>query len=79
MKKRIHINQHVIRANKKNGTNDPAITVKTSKQNIIITLTCRDHDTHFEFAVRTNEVGIKHKLGQFIRLAFKYNGVVDKK
>ena len=34
MKKRIHINQHVIRANKKNGTNDPAITVKTSKQNI---------------------------------------------
>jgi len=52
---------------------------KTSKQNIIITLTCKDHDTHFEFAVRTNEVGIKHKLGQFIRLAFKYNGVVDKK
>tara|TARA_R100001015_G_C4560847_1_gene120730 strand:- start:527 stop:769 length:243 start_codon:yes stop_codon:yes gene_type:complete len=33
MKKRIHINQHVIRANKKNGTNDPAITVKTSKNN----------------------------------------------
>ena len=34
MKKRIHINQHVIRANKKNGTNDPCITVKTSRQNI---------------------------------------------
>jgi len=34
MKKRIHINQHVIRANKKNGTTDPAITVKTSKRNI---------------------------------------------
>ena len=33
MKKRIHINQHVIRANKKNGTNDPVITVKTSKNN----------------------------------------------
>ena len=33
MKKRIHINQHVIRANAKNGTNDPAITVKTNKQN----------------------------------------------
>ena len=33
MKKRIHINQHVIRANKKNGTNDPAITVKTYKKN----------------------------------------------
>lgn len=34
MKKRIHINQHVIRANKKNGTTDPVITVKTSKRNI---------------------------------------------
>ena len=34
MKKRIHINQHVIRANKKNGTHDPVITVKTSQQNI---------------------------------------------
>jgi hypothetical protein len=34
MKKRIHINQHVIRANKKNGTNDPVITVKTSKRNV---------------------------------------------
>ena len=33
MKKRIHINQHVIRANAKNGTNDPAITVKTYKKN----------------------------------------------
>jgi len=34
MKKRIHINQHVIRANKKNGTTDPVITVKTSSRNI---------------------------------------------
>lgn len=33
MKKRIHINQHVIRANKKNGTDNPVITVKTSKSN----------------------------------------------
>jgi hypothetical protein len=30
MKKKIHINQHIIRSNKKNGTNDPVITVKTS-------------------------------------------------
>ena len=52
---------------------------KTSKQNLIITLTCKDHDTHFEFAMRTNAPGTKHKLGQFIRLAFKYNGVVKKK
>ena len=33
MKKRIHINQHVIRANAKSGANDPAITVKTSRKN----------------------------------------------
>ena len=33
-KKRIHINTHKIKANKKNGTNDPVITVKTSKENI---------------------------------------------
>ena len=33
MKKKIHINQHVIRSNKKNGVNNPVITVKTSKSN----------------------------------------------
>ena len=29
----IHVNQHVIRANKKHGNNDPVITVKKGKQN----------------------------------------------
>jgi hypothetical protein len=33
MKKIIHVNQHVIRANAKNGTNDPVLTVKTYKSN----------------------------------------------
>ena len=33
MKKRIHVNQHKIRSNKKNNLNDPVITVKTSKSN----------------------------------------------
>lgn len=28
--KRIHVDQHVIRANKKYGTDDPAITVQTA-------------------------------------------------
>ena len=32
-KKYIHVNQHVIRANKKHGTNEPVITVKTYKTN----------------------------------------------
>jgi len=34
MKKRIHINQHVIRSNAKNDETKPVITVKTSKRNI---------------------------------------------
>lgn len=33
MIKRIHINQHIIRANKKNGTDDPPITIKEGKRN----------------------------------------------
>lgn len=33
MKKFIHVNQHVIRANKKNGTNDPVITIKEGRKN----------------------------------------------
>jgi hypothetical protein len=32
--KRIHINMHKIKANAKNGTNEPVITVKTGKKNI---------------------------------------------
>jgi len=34
MKNKIHINQHVIRSNKKNNKTDPVITVKTSKSNV---------------------------------------------
>ena len=33
MKKRIHVNQHVIRANAKKGESNPPLTVKTSKAN----------------------------------------------
>ena len=33
MKKIIHINQHVIKSNRKHGKTDPAITVKTYKEN----------------------------------------------
>ena len=33
MKKRIHINQHIIRSNKKNDEKEPVITVKTYKSN----------------------------------------------
>lgn len=33
MLKRIHVNQHVIRRNKKTGERDPVITIKTYKGN----------------------------------------------
>ena len=33
MKKRIHINQHKIRSNKKNNLEEPVITIKTFKSN----------------------------------------------
>jgi hypothetical protein len=33
MKTIIHVNQHVIRANTKNGTNDPVLTIKDYKSN----------------------------------------------
>ena len=33
MKTIIHVNQHVVRANAKNGTNDPVLTVKDYKSN----------------------------------------------
>lgn len=34
MKTIIHVNQHVIRANKKNGVENPVLTCKTYKENI---------------------------------------------
>lgn len=33
MKKKIHVNQHVIKANRKTGAQDPCITVKSYKDN----------------------------------------------
>lgn len=33
MKTVIHVNQHVVKANSKEGKNDPVLTVKTYKEN----------------------------------------------
>tara|TARA_B100000131_G_scaffold221323_1_gene212835 strand:- start:24666 stop:24914 length:249 start_codon:yes stop_codon:yes gene_type:complete len=30
----IHVNQHVIKSNRKNGVSEPVLTVKTYKQNV---------------------------------------------
>ncbi len=37
MKTYIHVNQHVIRANKKSGASDPVITVKQGRKNTYCT------------------------------------------
>jgi len=34
MKTIVHVNQHVIKANRKNNENNPVLTVKTYKENI---------------------------------------------
>ena len=34
MKKIIHVNQHVIKSNRKEDKNDPVLTVKTYKSNV---------------------------------------------
>ena len=34
MKTIIHVNQHVVKTNKKNNANDPVLTIKTYKDNI---------------------------------------------
>ena len=33
MKRRIHVNQHIIRSNRKNNEREPVLTVKTYKSN----------------------------------------------
>ena len=33
MKTKIHVNQHVVRSNKKHGKKEPVLTVKTYKRN----------------------------------------------
>lgn len=33
MKTIVHVNQHIIKSNAKNGTSDPVLTVKTYKSN----------------------------------------------
>jgi len=47
----------------------------TSKQNFFISLTCNAKTTVLNFSIRTNKPGFDHKLGQYIDLAIKFNGV----
>lgn len=46
----------------------------SSKQNFDISLTCNLTTTKLSFSIRSNKVGVQHKLGQFLNLAVKFNG-----
>ena len=46
-----------------------------SKQSWFIDLTCKTHTTTLKFSIRTNKTGISHKLGQYVNLAVKFNGI----
>lgn len=47
MKKIVHVNQHVLKANRKNGTNEPPLTVKSYNK------TAYGHEVEFLGASRT--------------------------
>ena len=47
----------------------------SSKQNWHIDLICSSYKTTLNFSIRTNKTGIDHKLGQYINLAVKFNGI----
>lgn len=47
----------------------------SGKQNWHIDLTCNKKTTTLNFTIRTNKSGVGHKLGQYINLAVKFNGV----
>jgi len=49
---------------------------ESAKQDFFIALTCNNKTTELKFSIRTNKSGINHKLGQYINLAVKFNGVV---
>ena len=49
-------------------------TSPTAKQNFTLALTCDMKTTNLNFSIRSNKVGVQHKLGQFLNLAVKFNG-----
>ena len=47
----------------------------SGKQNFLVMLKCNVRTTTLNFSIRTNKTGAGHKLGQYINLAVKFNGV----
>jgi len=61
MKTIIHVNQHVIKANAKNGTNDPVLTVKTYIGDEYVRFEIQGGFNRFEYAVRAIETKLRSK------------------
>ena len=69
------VKECVQRSRKTNGvkvSNSPR-----SKQTFFVDLICNNKTTRLNFTIRTNKSGAEHKLGQFLNLAVKFNGVED--
>ena len=47
----------------------------SGKQNFLVCMKCNVRTTKLNFSIRTNKSGTGHKLGQYINLAVKFNGV----
>ena len=47
----------------------------SGKQDFFVILKCKGQPTKLMFSIRTNKAGIAHKLGQYINLAVKFNGI----
>ena len=60
----------------KKGKQGISATASRTKQNFIVSLKCQKKTTDLKFSIRTNKSGIDHKLGQYINLAVKFDGVV---
>ena len=60
----------------KKGKQGISAEASKAKQDFIVSLTCNKKTTKLKFSIRTNKAGIAHKLGQYINLAVKFNGVV---
>lgn len=69
------VKECVQRSRKTNGVK--VSKSQRSKQTFFVDLICNNKTTRLNFTIRTNKSGAEHKLGQFLNLAVKFNGVED--
>jgi len=65
----------IVDAKKRGGVKAYPDKPNGSKQAWFIDMTCKNHTTTLKFSIRTNKTGTSHKLGQYINLAVKFNGI----